>query len=253
VERTKIDLGATDYNFSPGGKDIFDYLAEYHVLDYYNLENSQELNAVCKDFNEYAGTRCSNEEFLQAAKYYQDVHLFPRFSFFRKPISNIHPYKTISLKQLYDVVVEPKYYLSVTEKLRGIEDGAEAKTFKARHFDYATFSGVFSKRISSCLLTHSGLMVIDIDKIHEVELTRSTLLDDDQIPTEMLFVSPSGKGLKWIIKSFPEKYEHGYFFTAVSTYLKERYGIENDPSGKDIGRACFVCHDPYAYINPKYL
>ncbi|MFN5784539.1 MAG: BT4734/BF3469 family protein [Flavobacteriia bacterium] len=39
----------------------------------------------------------------------------------------------------------------------------------------------------------------------------------------------------------------------MSNYLKHNYRIEADPSGKDISRACFLCHDPNAFIHPKHL
>jgi hypothetical protein len=234
-------------------KNIFDYLSEFHILDYYNLENEQEVNALCYDFNEFADTNCSIDDFLRAARFYKKIISLPRFSFFRKPVYNIYPYRTIRIDQLCDIIINPKYYSSSTEEYRKLNKSGNAKDYKSKHFDYVTFSGIFSKRHSSAFLEHSGLMVIDIDKINDVRNTRSILLNDDQISTEMLFISPGGHGLKWVIKSYPEKHEHEYFFQGVSAYLKKRYDIEPDQSGKDISRACFICHDPDVYINPKYL
>ena len=96
-------------------------------------------------------------------------------------------------------------------------------------------------------------MVIDIDQVKDVEKIKTTLLNDEKLRTELLFVSPGGNGLKWVIQSYPEKYEHSFFFQGVSAYLKKRYAIETDQSGKDLARACFICYDPNAYLNPQYL
>ena len=70
--------------------------------------------------------------------------------------------------------------------------------------------------------------------------------------TELLFRSPSGNGIKWIIPVVNNNgHDHEYYFRAVSNYLKS-FGITVDKSGKDVSRACFLPHDPNAFINPKY-
>lgn len=42
-------------------------------------------------------------------------------------------------------------------------------------------------------------------------------------------------------------------FAAVTNYVKATYGLVPDQKCKDISRACFLPHDPQAYINPKYV
>jgi len=79
------------------------------------------------------------------------------------------------------------------------------------------------------------------------------LLKDEYFETEMLFVSPSGDGLKWIIPIDITEATHQNFFQAIANYIREVYQLEVDKSGKDVSRACFLPHDPEAYINPKYL
>ena len=46
---------------------------------------------------------------------------------------------------------------------------------------------------------------------------------------------------------------HPSFFKSVSYYLQNEYGLTTDKSGKDIARACFLPHDPDAYICEKIL
>ena len=87
------------------------------------------------------------------------------------------------------------------------------------------------------------------------------LLDDFYLETKLLFRSPSGDGLKWIVPIDPFKHRLGAFtlqeahslnFEAVFNYIQHKYNVEVDKSGKDVSRACFLPYDPEAYINPKY-
>lgn len=48
-------------------------------------------------------------------------------------------------------------------------------------------------------------------------------------------------------------YTYQQVFAAVTNYLKATYGLVPDQKCKDISRACFLPHDPQAYINPKYV
>ena len=79
------------------------------------------------------------------------------------------------------------------------------------------------------------------------------LLEDKCFTTELLFRSPSGDGLKWIIRINTAEVSHAEYFNAVANYLRLTYGLEADKSGKDVSRACFLPYDPEAYINPKNL
>ena len=90
-------------------------------------------------------------------------------------------------------------FQSITQKLRAISDKTEARKFKAFQFDYVTFSGVFTSRGDKNLKAHSGLMVIDFDHLQEPDKLKERLLNDQYFETELLFTSPSGDGLKWIV------------------------------------------------------
>lgn len=176
----------------------------------------------------------------------------PVFSYFNKPITNIIPKKEISLVEVYQLIKGINFQKQ-TEVLTAMNDVKEARKYKAFNFDYVTFSGTFSKRNENNLLNHSGLLTIDLDHIAEMEVWKNTLLKDPYFDTELLFVSPSGNGLKWIIAIDLLKAKHLDYFNAVSNYLKFTYQLEVDQSGKDRSRACFLPHDPTIYINPKYI
>ena len=95
-----------------------------------------------------------------------------------------------------------------------------------------------------------ALQAVNLDHLEEPKALKEKLLKDEYFETQMLFVSPSGEGLKWIIPIDISETTHGNFFSAVANYIQQTYGVEVDKSGKDISRACFLPYDPQAFINP---
>ena len=173
------------------------------------------------------------------------------FSFFRKPIRNTEPLRCIGIPDIYRYIVGP-YAKKQTEMLRSITGKDQARKYKAENFDFCTFSGIFHTRNRDGLLQQSDLLCIDFDHVTDIPLLHEKLLNDPCFETELLFHSPSGDGLKWIIQVFRKGWEHSRFFNAVLNYLVANGYPEPDKSGSDVSRSCFIPHDPEAYINPKY-
>lgn len=180
------------------------------------------------------------------------VNALPRFTYFRAPVSNTKPYKDVNVLDVYKVV-KGEYFEKRTQELRTISDRLSARAFKARNFDYVCFSGTFTKRGDQYLKLHSGMMVLDFDHLDNWQQVKQALLADPFFDTELLFRSPSGNGLKWLVTIDPSEDSQENWFNAVSSYLKTNYGLIADKSGKDLSRACFLPHDPDIYINPQYL
>ena len=243
----------TIFPFDPGSNNLYTYLSEFRILDFYDVEKLNDLKTLTKDYNLYSNSNLATDEFYSNVKIIQKILSLPKFSFFKKPIQNIFPYREIYLEQLYEIIKNPKYYKKVTNELRNIEDKNEARKFKSYNFDFVTVSGTFKKRNVQNLVKHSNLMVLDFDNIPNINETKRLLVSGTQVETQMCFVSPSGNGLKWIVSVDTKLHSHEIFFKGFQNYLKKNYNLEIDPSGKDICRACFVCHDPDIYINPKYL
>ena len=174
------------------------------------------------------------------------------FSFFKEPVTNVIPYRNITLLDAYHVITG-KYLKRQTFKLRSISDKKQNRKYKSANFPYCTFSGVFAKRNESSLIRHSGLIAIDFDHLKDVQAVKDKLLKDPYSLTELLFVSPNGSGLKWIISIDIDNYSHSYYFRSLFNYIKETYSIEIDKSCRDIARASFLCYDPDAFIKPKHL
>lgn len=173
------------------------------------------------------------------------------FSFYYAPISNTQPGAEVVLLHIYKAIKGNRYEYK-TRELRLIGSAEEVRKYKASCLDYVTFSGLFSKRGDKYLIRHSGLLAFDFDKVTHLGNLRSLLLNDPFFETQLMFTSPSGNGLKWIIAINIAECSHADWFRAISAYLRLQYGLAVDASGKDVSRACFLCHDPEVYINPKY-
>ncbi|HET6557949.1 MAG TPA: BT4734/BF3469 family protein, partial [Prolixibacteraceae bacterium] len=178
--------------------------------------------------------------------------IIPTFSYFRAPISNIHPHAEIAVVDAFRVI-KGERYKARTAELRSLTDPKEKRKHKASKFDYVTFAGVFNKRADNSLLKASGLLTLDLDHVDNVLELKQSLIIDPFLKVELLFVSPSGTGLKCIIAINLEKYPFIKWFEGASGYIRRTYHQEVDPSGKDLSRACFLPHDPDVYMNPDYL
>jgi hypothetical protein len=176
----------------------------------------------------------------------------PEFSYFSKPVINTKPDKVVNLIDVY-LLIKGDSFKQSTNKLRAFTDKTEARKFKASNFDYVTFSGTFTKRENNSLLMHSELMTIDFDHVQDLDRLRTNLLRDDYFETELLFYSPSGDGLKWIVSIDIDNYAHTDYFEGIRGYIAYTYNLEIDKSGRDVARACFLAHDKNVFINPKYL
>lgn len=175
----------------------------------------------------------------------------PRFSYFQAPVSHIRPDSDWTLHEAWTYITGSSARHR-TRHLRTLTDEKAQATFKRTHLDYCTFSGRFTTRSESGLIQHSGLLCLDFDHITKVEELFDTLLHDPTFETQLLFRSPRGQGLKWIVPIDVTEDTHLNWFLAVQAYIRHTYHVSIDPSGKDVARACFLPHDPDAFLHPKY-
>lgn len=181
-----------------------------------------------------------------------------QFSFFNAPISNTVPISIINLEELHKLLTSSKDLRNDTMLIRhtlshkGKKEYSQQKTAK---LPFATISGVFSKRSAKSLNSHSGLICIDVDDLEnhdKAKHLKELLIQDKQLLTTMVFISPSGKGLKIIYKISSEVSKHKIIFDGISNYLISKYKINSDSSCSDVSRACFLCYDREAYLNPQH-
>lgn len=132
----------------------------------------------------------------------------------------------------------------LVNKLRQTTDPKEKLKIK-KQLPSICFSGIFSKREDKGLITHSGLIAIDFDHINERLSELKDRLRKDK-HTFLLFTSPSGDGLKLVVKIPPDIKTHSLSAAALTDYYKE----EKLDEFKDVSRICFESYDPDVYFNP---
>lgn len=176
----------------------------------------------------------------------------PSFSFFRHPIRNTFPSKRLTLGECFQLIKLPYPYGDPTAKLRKLTLPSERRQFKSEQLDYVTFSGIFSRREDRSLITHSGFIAIDLDHLDYAEEVKQNIRYDNILEPAMIFISPSGDGLKIILHVDITICSHVDYFETISKYLHSTYSLAADPSGRDVSRACFLCHDPKIFLDPEY-
>ena len=131
------------------------------------------------------------------------------------------------------------------------------KTYKEKELPAVTFSGTFpkGKRKAQHLIDHSSLITIDIDGLLPSQIP-DLLAELAQMQHVVLaFISPSGLGIKVIIRVDPiptNDLEHKGAYQACLDFfepLAEEYQFEVDTSGKDCSRLCYLSHDPLAIFH----
>lgn len=113
-----------------------------------------------------------------------------------------------------------------------------------------TPSGIFKNGHSKKdLLKYSPVIVLDIDKVGEEKAEDVKQQAAKINKTYSAFISPSGEGLKILVKSNSTVYSHEQAFNQVAGYYEKKLGVEIDKSGKDYSRLCFLSYDPDLYFN----
>ncbi|GEM_PF-1584892 len=170
-------------------------------------------------------------------------------SYFKAPIRNTQPYKDVSPSDVAKVI-KGNFFKEKTDNLRELSDVDKARKFKSDNFDYVTFSGTFTERKKTALVEYSSLIALDFDHV-DVENIKNKLLNQKEVDTVLLFISPSGDGIKWIVPA-TTKDEHEKVFRMYQRYCKDAFDLDVDESGKDIARACFIPHDENVVFNENF-
>lgn len=103
------------------------------------------------------------------------------------------------------------------------------------------------KRKKDNVHSHTGLLHLDYDKLDNVQEIKTKLIEMPY--TYSAFISPSGKGIKVLVRSDNDLSTHTFAFNALRDYYDKVIGISSDKSVKDILRLCFVSNDPDLYLN----
>tara|TARA_R100001129_G_scaffold1813_2_gene1831 strand:+ start:4092 stop:6503 length:2412 start_codon:yes stop_codon:yes gene_type:complete len=111
------------------------------------------------------------------------------------------------------------------------------------------FSGKFTKRNDASITQHSGLICLDFDGYENDKL----LLEEKEKLTKdryvySVFISPSGLGLKVLVKIPSEPDNHKNFFNSLQHHFDSPYF---DETCKNISRVCYESYDPLIFTNEQ--
>jgi len=135
------------------------------------------------------------------------------------------------------------------EKIRTTPDKTERELLK-KQLPCITVSGVFKNgHAAKDLKEHSGLIQIDFDAVLNLKDLKEKICGD--IYTYACFISPSGTGLKAIVKIVPEF--HLESFEALTAYYAVKYNAFMDAKCKDVGRLMYLSYDENLFINENAM
>jgi len=135
---------------------------------------------------------------------------------------------------------------NLVKEIRNTKDKEQRNTLKKR-LPAICFSGKFNKRNDSSLIEHGGLICLDFDGYEKkkILLDHKEKLTRDQY-VYSCFISPSGNGLKVLIKIPQLPDNHVNYFNSLGQYFDSQYF---DKVCKNISRVCYESYDPLLYIN----
>jgi hypothetical protein len=99
------------------------------------------------------------------------------------------------------------------------------------------------------LADYSSCIILDIDKLSAADLQNAKHLANQSEFTFASFISPSGNGLKILVKINSDKANHKEAFLLVQAHYESFLKLEIDKSGKDLTRLCFYSYDENLYYN----
>jgi len=165
-----------------------------------------------------------------------------KFSLYNNGIGNTIPDKEIDINEFIELLKQDS---NIIQEVRKAKDKSEQHRLKKK-LSYVTIAGTFNKRSKKQLKKSSGFACFDFDDIEDLEPIKEQLTKDEY--THLLFVSPSNKGLKCIVKIPPVKDDEEYkqYWDSIADY----YNLEcNDEKNKDISRACYMSVDKKPFYN----
>lgn len=112
-----------------------------------------------------------------------------------------------------------------------------------------TPTGVFNHRSIAGLESYNGIICLDIDHLEDPIFAKNVATKLNYV--HAAFITPSGKGLKVIIKTNANVENYKTIEQKVADYFYTDSGLTRDVRCKDIARIQFVSHDPELYYNEE--
>ena len=110
-----------------------------------------------------------------------------------------------------------------------------------------TPTGVFNYRSIAGMEKYNGLICLDIDHIEDPVALKKRAVKLDYVFAA--FITPSGKGLKVLIKSKANPENYKIVEQEIASAFAHDAGAERDTRCRDISRVQYVSYDPDLYLN----
>lgn len=161
-----------------------------------------------------------------------------------KSLRNTKPESTVSVLSILEEIRTDKYKTQI-EEIRNFDN--PSKNPLKDKLPVFTPTGIFNHRSMAGLENYNGLMCLDIDHIENPEQLKEQCKKLNYVFSA--FVTPSGKGLKVLIKTNATSENYREIELKVATAFQHDTGAIRDNHCKDIARIQFVSYDPEIYIN----
>ena len=168
-----------------------------------------------------------------------------------KNFNEVVEHKTIST--ILEEIKTGKYRPGIIYLRKSLaENKTEAYNKAKKSLPAFTPSGKFvGGRKLEFLAKYSSCIILDIDKLSAADLQNAKHLANQNEFTFASFISPSGNGLKILVKINSNKANHKEAFLLVQEHYEAILKLEIDKSGKDITRLCFYSWDENLYLNER--
>ena len=168
-------------------------------------------------------------------------------------------YNVTIFKNIRDT--DTPFFRDVHQILERIKDGATKELVKKirlekrkaernemkKQLPAICFSGTFNKRSDSALVQHSGLICLDFDGYDK---QKALLQDKENLSRSKyvfsVFISPSGNGLKVLVKIPADPENHTNYFNSLERHFNSPFF---DKTSKNLSRVCYESYDPLIHVN----
>ena len=150
-------------------------------------------------------------------------------------------------------IKEGEFKSEITEIRNSLKENNKNKSNRLKNsLSGFTVSAIFDeKRQKERVIKYYGVMVLDIDNLKDEEEVERIKKEIEKIEyTKMVFVSPSGLGLKIIVETNNTDVErHTEVYKELVNYYGNQLNVKFDSQTCDVSRLCFFSYDETAYYN----
>jgi hypothetical protein len=161
---------------------------------------------------------------------------------------NIHDTDTPFYREVHKILERIKDGASkdLVKRIRAEKRKPERNEMK-KQLPAICFSGKFNKRSDNAIIEHSGLICLDFDgytKQKELLQDKENLSKSKYVFS--VFISPSGNGLKALVKIPADPDNHTNYFNSLEKHFNSAYF---DKTSKNLSRVCYESYDPLIHLN----